>query len=60
MYNKTEIITFLSTHKTELQKNYGVKRIGLCGSYARGDSRPDSDIDFVIEMESEKKISIHF
>ncbi|MEW6006900.1 MAG: nucleotidyltransferase domain-containing protein [bacterium] len=30
---------------------YGVKRIGLFGSYAKGIQREDSDIDVVIEFE---------
>jgi len=52
---KNEIIAFLASSKSELQKKFGVNRIGLCGSYARDENRPNSDIDLVIEIESEKK-----
>lgn len=31
-----------------LAKQYGVKRLGLFGSYARGEARDDSDLDFLI------------
>jgi len=49
--NKDYIINFISTQKPELQKSYGVKRIGLFGSYARGYANRDSDIDIVVELE---------
>jgi len=32
-------------------RGFGVKRIGLFGSVARGESKPDSDLDFVVELE---------
>ena len=41
--------TLVENRKT-LQK-YGVKRIGLFGSYARGTATAGSDIDFLVELE---------
>ena len=41
--------TLVENRKT-LQK-YGVKRIGLFGSYVRGTATPASDIDFLVELE---------
>ena len=32
-------------------REYGVKRIGLFGSYARGTATAASDIDFLVELE---------
>ena len=49
--NKDYIINFISTQKPELQKSYGVKRIGLFGSYAKGYANQDSDIDIVVEID---------
>jgi len=46
-----EIINFLRAHKQEMHERFGVVRIGLFGSYARGEAREDSDIDVAIEME---------
>jgi len=34
----------------EALRGFGVKRIGLFGSVARGEAREDSDLDFVIEF----------
>lgn len=49
--NKDYIINFISTQKPELQKSYGVRRIGLFGSYAKGCANQDSDIDIVVEID---------
>lgn len=50
MVTKESILSYLSEHKPELQKDFKILTIGLCGSYARGDQREDSDIDLVVEM----------
>lgn len=34
----------------EVIKNYPVKRVALFGSRARGDNRPDSDVDLLFEF----------
>jgi len=34
---------------------HGIKRIGLFGSYARGEQRDDSDIDLLVEFDEGKK-----
>lgn len=36
-------------------KKYGVKRIGLFGSYVRGEERVESDLDILVEFERGKK-----
>lgn len=36
----------------ELLSPYGVKRIALFGSVARGEDTPDSDIDILVKLES--------
>ena len=36
-------------------RDLGIKRIGLFGSFVRGDQRPESDIDLLVEFESGRK-----
>jgi len=35
----------------QLADKYGAKNVRVFGSYARGDSRPESDADFLVNME---------
>ncbi len=34
-------------------QHYGVKRVGLFGSYVRGEMREDGDIDILVEIEKD-------
>lgn len=34
-----------------LRKRFGVKSLGLFGSWARGEAFPHSDVDFLVEFE---------
>ena len=52
--DKEKIFELLRLNKLQLQK-YGVKRIGLFGSYLRGENKKESDIDFLVEFEEGKK-----
>lgn len=47
---RDEILRILEEHR-ETIKSYGVKRLGLFGSAARGEERKTSDLDFVVEFE---------
>jgi len=44
-----QILKTLREHQNILRK-YGVKRIGLFGSYVRGKQKKGSDIDFLVEF----------
>lgn len=48
---ENEPVDILKSHREEL-KEFGVKSIALFGSAARGESRPDSDVDVLVEFES--------
>lgn len=50
---KETIVQNLKSNKP-LLVSYGVKSIGLFGSYVRNEQKPDSDIDILIDMEEEK------
>ena len=38
----------------------GVKRLGLFGSFVRGEQKNASDIDFIVEFETDKKTFDNF
>lgn len=42
----------------EILKSYGAKEITLFGSYARGDNRPDSDVDVMVDFDETKSLII--
>ena len=51
--DKEKITDFLALHKAELECRFGVKRIGLFGSYARNEAGVDSDIDISVVLNNE-------
>jgi predicted nucleotidyltransferase len=54
MNNKQDILQQISSLKPATQK-LGAERIGLFGSFARGEQTETSDIDFVVEFRSGMK-----
>src|SRR3989304_6990062 len=46
-----EIKELLLKHKEEFRKQFGLKEIGIFGSYIRGEQNEGSDIDILIELE---------
>jgi hypothetical protein len=36
--------------------SHGASKVRLFGSVARGEAKPDSDIDFLVEMESDRSL----
>ncbi len=51
MLTKKEVIEILRKELPSFVSRYGVKRIGLFGSYAKGTQAEDSDVDIVVEFE---------
>jgi hypothetical protein len=54
MTTKDFIISTIKTHKSELSQ-FGIKDIGLFGSYAREEQSVKSDIDILIDFEPDKE-----
>lgn len=48
--NRELILNFLAEHKHDLERDFSGTRIGLFGSFARGEARDVSDIDIVVEL----------
>lgn len=54
MKSRQDILRFLAENKAELDRRFGVRRIGLYGSYATGMQQEDSDVDLVVELKEPK------
>lgn len=50
MCSANECITKIRENLPYIQKEYGVTGLCLFGSVARGDNRPDSDVDILVDM----------
>ncbi len=53
------LLDFLRTHREELltiARRHGVNNIQVVGSVARGEERPDSDVDFLAEFEAGRSL----
>jgi len=50
MYTLQNIIDILRQYKPELQKKYPVGKLGVFGSFARGEATEKSDIDIAVEI----------
>jgi hypothetical protein len=48
---KEEILKKLEDHRDTI-RGFGVRRLGIFGSYARGEQNEGSDMDFLVEFES--------
>lgn len=51
MKTREQILKFLAQNKQMFRARYHIVRIGLFGSYARGDQNFESDIDLLVEFE---------
>ena len=56
---KQDILAVLHENRVQL-RSLGVQRLGLFGSFVRGEQRVDSDIDFLVEFEPDQKTFEHF
>ncbi len=45
------VIDILKSHEEEMKTRFGVRRIGLFGSFARGEQKETSDVDILVEFE---------
>lgn len=50
-----DAISTLKEHVKLIRQKFGVKRIGIFGSFARGEEREDSDLDVLVVFEEGQK-----
>ncbi|MBF0135308.1 MAG: nucleotidyltransferase family protein [Magnetococcus sp. DMHC-1] len=58
--NRQEVLDLLTAHKEEMIRLFGVKHLALFGSTARGDTRPDSDVDLLVEFDGSTTVKGYF
>jgi predicted nucleotidyltransferase len=51
MRTTQEILRLLEQAKPELARRFGVRRLAVFGSYARGEQRDESDVDILVEVD---------
>lgn len=57
--SKEDIIKLIKENRGKI-RSYGIKKIGLFGSFARNESREGSDVDLLIEFNKDKKTYHNF
>lgn len=58
MKTRTEILQLLKRYKPTAQKKYGMTKIGIFGSVARGEQKEGSDVDVCYEGEAPSFITL--
>ena len=53
MMTQSDILSYLSEHKEEFFQKFGLVKLGIFGSFGRGEAREDSDIDIIIELDND-------
>ena len=57
MMNRNQIIKKLRVNHS-LLRQYSVRSISVFGSVARGENRPESDVDLLVEFDPEARIGL--
>jgi uncharacterized protein len=47
-----DVLRTLRTQLPELREQYGVRTLGVFGSYVRGEQKPRSDLDLLVEFDA--------
>jgi len=53
-------LSLLRQHEQEIRKRFGVERIGIFGSFVRGEEKPESDVDVLVEFREDGKTFDHY
>jgi hypothetical protein len=53
-------LSLLRVHKQEILDRFGVERIGIFGSFVRGEEKPESDVDVLVEFKDGEGTFHHY
>ena len=51
MKTRDQIISFIAKNKDLFRNKFHITKIGIFGSFARGDQNKESDLDLIVEFE---------
>jgi hypothetical protein len=54
------VLTLLRQHESILEERFGVKRIGIFGSFVRGEERSESDVDVLVVFQKDEETFDHY
>jgi predicted nucleotidyltransferase len=53
-------LALLRHHDQEIRDRFGVERIGIFGSFVRGEEKPESDVDILVEFREGEETFAHY
>ena len=56
--NKQDILNYLTAQQSYFSKQFGIRFIGIFGSFSRSEETQNSDIDILYVIEKDKKLSM--
>ena len=56
----TTPLSLLRQHEQEIRERFGVERIGIFGSFVRGEEKPESDVDVLVEFRDGEETFDHY
>jgi len=56
--NLERVVNILKEQKEELKERYGIKGIGVFGSYVRGEYKGKNDLDILVEFKEDADVDL--
>ena len=56
--NKQDVLQYLKSNQSYFSNKFGIRFIGLFGSFSRDETNEESDIDILYSLEKDKKLSL--
>jgi uncharacterized protein len=56
---KSDVLRIINEHRETVQ-SFGVRRVGLFGSFLREEMSPTSDVDLIVEFDPDQKTFLNF
>ena len=57
--DRADVIALLTSRRDDIVKRFGVRSLCLFGSVARGEAKPNSDVDVLVEFDGPTTFDAH-